>query len=40
MMFFDCPEYLAHEGSVRCGLPAEVRCRFNIRPAMGPSEAS
>ena len=38
-MFFDCPEYLNHEGSVRCGLPAEVRCRFTIRSSDGPLES-
>jgi hypothetical protein len=24
VMFVDCPAYLNHSGSVRCGLPAEV----------------
>ena len=28
MMFLDCPAYLDQDGAVRCGLPAEVRCRF------------
>jgi hypothetical protein len=39
MMFVDCPEYLDHEGSVRCGLPAEVRCRFTMRSSDGPLES-
>jgi hypothetical protein len=28
MMFLDCPAYLDNEGSVRCGLPAEVEQRY------------
>jgi hypothetical protein len=27
-MFLDCPAYLDNEGSVRCGLPAEVEHRY------------
>jgi hypothetical protein len=34
-MFFDCPKYLDREGSVRCGLPAEVRCRSTMRSSDG-----
>jgi hypothetical protein len=40
MMFLDCPAYLDHEGSVRCGLPAEVRCRFTMRSSDGPLESA
>jgi hypothetical protein len=40
MMFLDCPEYLDHEGSVRCGLPAEVRCRFTMHSNDGPLESA
>jgi hypothetical protein len=38
MMFLNCPAYLDHEGAVRCGLPAEVRCRFTMRSTDGPVE--
>jgi hypothetical protein len=40
MMFLDCPAYLDMEGAVRCGLPAEVRCRFVIRSSDGPFECA
>ena len=40
MMFLNCPAYLDHEGAVRCGLPAEVRCRFTMRSADGPVESA
>lgn len=30
MMFHDCPAYLDHEGTARCGLPSEVRRWFTI----------
>ena len=39
MMFLDCPAYLDQQGTVRCGLPAEVRCRFTLRSTDGPLEA-
>jgi hypothetical protein len=39
-MFLDCPAYLDHERTVRCGLPAEVRCRFTMRSTDGPIEAA
>ena len=29
-MFLNCPAYLDHEDAVRCGLPAEVKCRFTM----------
>ena len=35
-MFLDCPAYLDQEGAVRCGLPAEVGCRFTMRSTDGP----
>ena len=38
MMFLTCPAYLDHDGAVRCGLPAEVRCRFTMRSTDGPIE--
>jgi hypothetical protein len=39
-MFLDCPACLDDEGTIRCGLPAEVRCRFTIRSSDGPLEAA
>ena len=38
MMFLNCPAYLDHDGAVRCGLPAEVSCRFTMRSTDGPIE--
>jgi hypothetical protein len=40
MMFINCPAYLDQEGAVRCGLPAEVRCRFTMRSTDGPLEGA
>ena len=40
MMFLDCPAYLDQDGAVRCGLPAEVRCRFTMRSTDGPVESA
>lgn len=40
MMFLDCPAYLDEDGARRCGLPAEVRCRFTMRSSGGPFEAA
>ena len=40
MMFLDCPAYLDHDGTLRCGLPAEVRCRFTMRSTEGPVESA
>jgi hypothetical protein len=28
--FFDCPAYLAHDGTARCGLPAAVEDRYAL----------
>jgi hypothetical protein len=39
MMFLDCPAYTDQEFIARCGLPAEVRCRFILRSTDGPVEA-
>jgi hypothetical protein len=39
MMFFDCPAYLDDEGDARCGLPAEVRCRYTMQSTDGPLES-
>jgi len=40
MMYLDCPAYLDHRGAVRCGLPAEIRCRFTMRSTDGPIESA
>ena len=40
MMFLDCPAYPDQEGTVRCGLPAEVRCRFTMCSTDGPVESA
>jgi hypothetical protein len=39
MMFLNCPACLDQEGAVRCGLPAEVRCRFTMCSTDGPLES-
>ena len=39
MIFPNCPAYLDQEGALRCGLPAEVRCRFTMRSTDGPLES-
>ena len=38
-MFLDCPAYMDAEGKSRCGLPAEVRCRFIMDSSEGPLES-
>jgi len=38
-MFLDCPAYLDHNAA-RCGLPAEVRCRYAMRSTDGPVECA
>jgi|HubBroStandDraft_4_1064222.scaffolds.fasta_scaffold277799_3 hypothetical protein len=40
MMFLDCPAYLDQDGAVRCGLPAEVRCRFTMHSTDGLIESA
>ncbi len=39
-MLLDCPARLDHEGAIRCGLPAELRCRFTIRSSDGSLDAA
>ena len=34
------PAYLDDERTVKCGLPAEVRCRFTLRSTDGPLESA
>jgi len=36
MIFLDCPAYPDQEGTVRCGLPAQVRRRFIMSSTDGP----
>ena len=40
MMFLDCPAYLDQYGALRCGLPAEVSCRFTMHSTDGPVESA
>ena len=40
MMFLDCPAWLDQDGAVRCGLPAEVRCRYTMCSTGGPLECA
>ena len=40
MMFLHCPAYLDQDGAARCGLPAEVSCRFTMRSTDGPIEGA
>ena len=40
MMFHDCPAHLDPDGALRCGLPAEVRCRFTMHSTDGPVESA
>ena len=39
MMFLTCPAYLDQDRAIRCGLPAEVRCRFTMRSTDGPLDS-
>ena len=39
-MFLNCPACLDPERAVRCGLPAEVRCRFTMHSTDGPLESA
>jgi len=39
-MFLDCPAYLDHERTARCGLPAEISCRFTMNSSDGPLESA
>jgi len=40
MMFLNCPACLDQDRAVRCGLPAEVRCRFTMGSTDGPLESA
>jgi hypothetical protein len=39
-MFVDCPAYMSGNGSVRCGLPAEVEGRYTMQSTDGPLESA
>ena len=39
MMFLTCPAYLDQDSALRCGLPAEVGCRFTMHSTGGPLES-
>jgi len=39
-MFLDCPAWLNRDGAERCGLPAEVSCRFTMHSTDGPMESA
>jgi hypothetical protein len=39
-MFLDCPAYTDHECTARCGLPAEVICRFTMNSSDGPLDSA
>ena len=39
-MMFLCPAFLDRARSVRCGLPAEARCRFTMCSTDGPLESA
>jgi hypothetical protein len=38
--FLDCPAYLDRNGTVRCGLPAEVEGRYTMMSTDGPLESA
>ena len=40
VMFLDCPAYMDKQGTVRCGLPAEVEDRYTVRSSDGPMESA
>ena len=40
MMFVNCLAYLDQDSGARCGLPAEVRCRFAMRSTDGLLESA
>jgi hypothetical protein len=39
-MFLDCPAWLDQDGTVRCGLPAEVRGLYTMWSTGGPAECA
>jgi hypothetical protein len=39
MMFLDCPAHVDDQGEVRCGLPAEITCRYTMESTDGPLDS-
>lgn len=39
-MFIDCPAWMNQKGTVNCGLPAEVLCRYIMTSSDGPVESA
>ena len=37
--FLDCPEYMDQQGTLRCGLPAEVQDQCAVASTDGPLES-
>jgi hypothetical protein len=35
LMFLNCPAYMDNNGAARCGLPAEVHCRYTMNSTDG-----
>jgi hypothetical protein len=40
MMFLDCPAWMDQDGTLRCGLPAEVTRRYITHSTDGPLEST
>ena len=40
LMFLNCPAYMDKDGAARCGLPAEVHCRYTMNSTDGPLESA
>ena len=40
LMFLNCPAYMDKDGASRCGLPAEVHCRYTMNSTDGPLESA
>ena len=38
--FVDCPAYMDEHGAVRCGLPAEIQCRYTMTSTDGLLESA
>ena len=38
--FLDCPAYMDRRGTARCGLPAEVECRYTVSSTEGQQESA
>ena len=40
LMFLNCPAYMDKDRAARCGLPAEVHCRYTMNSTDGPLEGA